>query len=294
MPASLALNVAKDRVLVLGGSGALGGAFIEAFKGRGEIIAPDHSDVDIAVQTDVANLLSRIQPQIIINCAAFTDVDKAEEDRENCWRTNVVGVKNICTNLQPWTQYLHFSTLSIQRFHLADHFRPRQEANWYNYTKKQGERVAKARARAHSNTWIFRPYWLWGDDSGFAPFFLNRLLSGKEVVAVADVWGPVSYTRDVVSAVHRIIESKPKGGTFQTTFSGMTSPHEFARFLALKIGADPNLVVPTTASEWFPSAQRPRVVRSMMSHRGRENRHWNHGVDDWLGAMKDGRATYSE
>lgn len=83
------------RLLVTGASGFLGSRIVEFYKGKYEIYAPVHSEMDIAEERDVASAISARKPDIIVHCAAVSDVGRCEREPEMSWKVNVEGSINI-------------------------------------------------------------------------------------------------------------------------------------------------------------------------------------------------------
>src|SRR4030042_6729483 len=82
----------KMKTLILGAKGMLGTELVEVFPGA---VAWDIGDADITNKKDVNDKIRRLKPELVINAAAYTDVDKAENDKEKCFEVNAYGVDNL-------------------------------------------------------------------------------------------------------------------------------------------------------------------------------------------------------
>jgi len=81
----------RMRILVTGGSGQIGGALVRRFGDLGTVVAPNRSELDLTRPTAIVEQLERIAPDLIINCAAYTNVDQAEDERELAFLVNAEG-----------------------------------------------------------------------------------------------------------------------------------------------------------------------------------------------------------
>ncbi|MGB9804823.1 dTDP-4-dehydrorhamnose reductase [Desulfofundulus sp.] len=246
------------RVLVTGAAGMLGRAVVAEFRERGdEVLALSRQDLDITDLTAVRRALWQARPHVVVNCAAFTDVDGAEASREQAFLVNGLGAKNLALACRDvGASLVHISTDYIfdgrkgEPYEIYD--TPNPLGN-YGKSKLWGERAV---AEVGGRYFIVRTSWLFGP--GGRNFVETMLKIGREkgaVKVVNDQRGCPTYTVDLARAMADLVESG-RYGTYHVTNSGVTTWYEFALTIFKLAGLA--VEVSPCSTEGFPRpARRP-------------------------------------
>ena len=266
-------DLIKKRILVIGSNGMLGQRFSELFSNSNKVelmcasaeensFLPNiqYKQLDITKKNSVRQIIIDFFPDIIINTAAFTNVDKSETEKETAWKINVGGVENIA--LYSWTidaQLIHFSTDYIfdgknGPYNEEDKPNP---IGYYGRTKLASENSIHISGTRYS---IIRTNVLYGSSKygrpDFVKWFVDSLKKGERVRIVTDQVGNPTYIDDLVNAVNKIIEFK-KEGIFNIGGREMISRYNFALKIAKYFGLDEKLIVPILTKELNQPAARP-------------------------------------
>ncbi|WP_380179166.1 dTDP-4-dehydrorhamnose reductase [Kalamiella sp. sgz302252] len=261
------------RVLLTGATGQVGTCFQDLAKANYPqitLLATDRSQLDITDAAAVEHLVGQFQPDIIVNAAAYTAVDRAESDPEGAWSVNVQAVENLALAAQRHQAFLvHISTDYVfngesNKPWVEEH--PCDPQSVYGSTKLAGEKAALA----YGQSVILRTSWVFSE---YGNNFLKTMLRlGKErpgLSIIDDQRGCPTYAGDIAEAVMQIIftDSRPVG-VYHYSGSGEVSWFGFAKAILQKACAVgllekmPELTpIPTTQ---FPTpAKRPKY--SVMS-----------------------------
>lgn len=255
------------KLLLLGASGQLGREWQEFFAlvDREDcIVIPYTSDqLDISNVEKVAHELETHQPDVIINCAAYTNVDEAEEERKKVKEINTDAVANLASLCADYNiKLVHFSTDYIFAGEKKDQDQFPQgypedhkadPINWYGQTKWEGEEAIR---NSGCNHLIMRVSWLCGAfGSNFVTTMLRLAEERTELQIVNDQVGSPTFTDNLVKATDKLIEEN-KHGTYHFTSQGIISWADFAE----KIFDLTNKKVdihPVPSSEYPTKAERP-------------------------------------
>ena len=251
------------RVLVTGAAGQVGSAVAEALEGAATVLAYDRHALDL---TDPAQLVERIRearPDVVVNAAAYTAVDKAEEDTGTARTVNAVApglIARACR--ETGAALVHYSTDYVFDGSKASPYvesDPVAPLNAYGLTKLEGE---QAIARAGCDHVILRTSWVYGPRGG--NFLLTMLRAGatrEELRVVDDQRGaPTSslalakLTRELVAAGRDRLASA--SGVYHATAAGETTWFGFAQAIFAHREKSPRLV-PIASREWPTPARRP-------------------------------------
>ncbi len=256
---------------LIGDKGTLGAAVAGCLVSAGTPFVGTDREVDIASET-VLGSFTTFQAQKgapvdwIINCAAYTAVDKAEDDRELCRVLNVEGPRNIARVARKiGARFLHVSTDYV--FH-GDGTRPYRESDptdptgYYGLTKRDGELAALAECE---NTWIIRTAWLYGTYGNNFPFTMLRLMGERESVSVVnDQHGSPTYAGDLAEAMSRLISVGGSGqaapGIYHFSNLGEITWFDFAREI-YRLGREKGILNRDCAVNPCASAEFPAKVR---------------------------------
>lgn len=247
------------RVVVTGANGMLGRDMVSEARERDWIVTPLGSDdLDITAVRSVRAILPAYKPDVVINCAAFTNVDGAESSREQAFAVNGLGPRNLalaCREMgsdlvQISTDYV-FDGRKENSYGVYDQTQP---LNVYGASKLWGERVALSLT---AQCYVIRTSWLFGLHG--KNFVATMLRLGKEMdtlKVVHDQYGCPTYTPDLARAIAELIESRCYG-VYHVTNQGTTTWFELAR--KIMVGAGLRATVHPCSTAEFPRiATRPQ------------------------------------
>lgn len=221
------------KYLITGGTGQLGHDIVKELISRGELnyLAPTTKEMNITNKDEVEKVILGYKPDIIFHCAAYTAVDKAEEDRENCYNVNVNGTKNIVEVAEKInakvvyisTDYV-FDGTKEGIYEIDDKTNP---INYYGYTKLMGEKEVQQL----NDYLIVRISWVFGENGkNFVKTMLNLAETKTELSIVSDQIGSPTYTKDLSKLLLDMIENNKKGLFFATN-EDFCSWYEFAEYI---------------------------------------------------------------
>jgi dTDP-4-dehydrorhamnose reductase len=272
--------------LVLGAKGQLGQELIQLLKIKQiEATGTDRNEIDFAKPNEIAEKLTKLNPSHIVNCGAYTQVDKAEEEPElaNLINAQAVGViaKFASERKIPFvhisTDYVFDGTSTIAYLE-DDKINPQSV---YGSSKALGEKEASGN---NPDSYILRTAWVYGEYGSNFPKVIAKKLRNKESLNVVnDQVGAPTWTLDLASAIIEILEKKPIPGIYHVTNSESCSWFEFAQAIAKTLNVDEKLVKPTDSKSFVRPAVRPKY--SVLSNSKWENagltplRTWNEAWD---------------
>lgn len=255
--------------LITGASGQLGIAVSQELDKNGIAFdAWSSKDLDITQSSNTSEAIEKLSPIVIINCAAWTDVDGAESHEIDASRVNSDGPENLaiaakrCNSklIHVSTDYV-FSGDSQSPWQIADEINPQSA---YGRTKAQGE--IRVLANYSENSFLVRTAWLyspWGKN--FAKTMTKLALKGTgEVRVVDDQVGQPTSASDLAKQLVELGLSTSPAGVYHGTNSGQASWYEFAQEIFKLAGADVGRVTPVSSSEYPRPAKRPSY--SVLSH----------------------------
>jgi dTDP-4-dehydrorhamnose reductase len=257
------------RVLVIGSNGQLGTDLVEILHERHglAVLGLDLPDIDITDPVSVDLVFGGFDPDMVVNCAAWTAVDEAETHEAAALRVNGVGPRVIaeeCRKASSWlihvsTDYV-FDGLGTRPY--PENATP-DPASAYGRTKLVGERaVQETLPESH---YLVRTAWLYGRNGvNFVKTMLKLEQERETVSVVVDQRGQPTYSRDLAEQVALLMERHPPAGTYHGTNSGETTWYEFARQVFRLAGADPDRVHPTSSADFVRPAPRPNY--SVLGH----------------------------
>lgn len=248
------------KILITGAKGMLAKAVIDQFKDNNELILTDVSELDITDENNTNEFITRIKPEYIINCAAYTAVDKAEEDIELAKKVNSIGPKNLAIAAKKndailihiSTDYVFNGELDISKSYIEDdEIAP---VTVYGKTKAEGEKNIIENCDKY---YILRTAWLYGDGNNFVRTMIKLGKEKEEINVVSDQHGSPTYTVDLASIISQVIEKKLPYGIYHSTNEGFTTWYDFTK----KIYEIANInckVNPVTSEEFIRPAKRPK------------------------------------
>lgn len=240
--------------LVLGGHGRLGSALMQVAPPGS--LAPRSSELDLRNSKSVAEQLDQGAFERVINCAALTDVDRCERDRELADELNgrAVGrLAAICRERALQLTQVSTDYVLSGESELRETDQP-QPYNAYGQSKALGEALCMEASDSHL---VVRVQWLFGGGQGdFIRFVRNQALAGKEIPVIQDQISIPSYTPDLAAWMLLLFRSQAKG-IVHLANGGTTSRWEQALSICDALGVEPRLT-PTTWAQLGRSAVRPR------------------------------------
>jgi dTDP-4-dehydrorhamnose reductase len=220
------------RWLVTGAAGMLGRDLTDLLRARGEELTPlARVDLDITDPAAVAKAVSLVKPDVVVNCAAWTAVDAAEEHEEAAFAINAGGAVNLaaaCASVgallvHPSTDYVFDGHASVPYAEDA----PTAPSGAYGRTKLAGEQAV--RAALPDASYIVRTAWLYGaHGKNFVKTMLRLARNGTSPGVVADQHGQPTWTADVAAQIYALIDHAAPAGTYHATSSGQTTWFGFA------------------------------------------------------------------
>ncbi len=225
-------------------------------RGYTGILAPTREELDITNEDDVKKMVVEYRPSVIFHCAAYTAVDKAEEEQEKCYRVNVLGTKYLTEAAEEvGAKIIYISTDYVFDgtkegiYQTDDKVNP---VNYYGKTKYLGENFI----RDYDNHIIVRISWVFGvHGKNFIKTMLNLAESHKELNVVCDQFGSPTYTKDLAGLLVNMFLSNIKG-LYHVTNEGYCSWYEFAEFI-FKESRKKVKVHPILTKDYKTIAKRP-------------------------------------
>lgn len=250
-----------NNIIVFGASGQLGQCIktVAAVNEVSNIIFLNETEADILDNNALSLLFNKYNPTHVINCAAYTAVDKAEDDKELAHKINVTGTQNLAVLCkQHNTAFIHISTDFVFK---GDKATPRTETDEaspvsiYGQTKLDGEKVVAEVLEQH---FIVRTGWLYSEyANNFAKTMLKLGAERDELRIIADQVGTPTYAIDLAGFVLHIITTKSTAyGTYHYSNEGVTSWFDFARAI-FDISGIQVKAIPIRTDEYPTKAMRP-------------------------------------
>lgn len=220
------------KILVTGANGQLGSElqFLAANHPGLAFIFTDVSDLDITRKEDVLSYFKEHNFDYCINCAAYTAVDKAEEDRELCDRINVLGTRNLAEGCKKVNAVLF--QISTDFVFDGTASKPLTEetatspVNYYGLSKLNGELAVQ---QVFDKYFIIRTSWLYSIyGSNFVKTMLRLAETKKELGIIADQIGTPTYAWDLANSIIAVVESRSSAyGTYHYSNEGVASWYDF-------------------------------------------------------------------
>jgi len=252
------------RWLVVGHTGMLGHDVMAALDGR-DVIGLSRPDLDITDPLSVDAALEGVD--VVVNCAAYTAVDDAEDDEAAAFAINALGPAHLARTaartgawlVQVSTDYVFPGDATSPYAEGAD-LDPRTA---YGRTKAAGEEAVRGELQHRS--YIVRTAWLYG---AHGPNFVRTIAKAAgerdRLDVVDDQRGQPTWSADVAERIVAMVDAGVPSGTYHATSSGETTWFGFAREIVGHAGLDPAMVHPTTSAAFARRA--PRPAYSVLGH----------------------------
>ena len=250
------------KILITGASGMLGYDLQETLKNH-ELILFNSKTLDITNKQIVNEKIGKIEPDIVINAAAYTNVDACEKNYDDAYKVNALGPKNlakVCKELD--IPLVHISTDYVFNGEKNTPLKEEDEIGpktAYGKTKLEGEIFIQETCNKY---FIIRTAWLYGcNGNNFVKTMLELAKNNNEINVVNDQVGSPTYTFDLAIAISKIIETDDYG-SYHLTNSGSCSWYEFSKEI-FKL-SNINIKVNPVSTEEFPRPA-PRPKYSVLS-----------------------------
>ncbi len=279
------------KVLLLGANGQLGQALKAEAAGFPALalISTGRSEVDICDTASIRQAITRYQPQVIINCAAYTAVDKAEAEPEQAYRINRDGVANLAAQAALYNiVLLHISTdyvFSGEQAHPYTEQDSPAPKSVYGASKLAGE---QALLQSGCKGAIIRTSWLYSEfGSNFVKTMLRLCQCRKPLKVVADQYGSPTYASDLAAALLQMAAAAKQPlfnppQLWHYANNGITSWYDFACAIFHDAGLECQ-VEPIQTSAYPTAASRP-AFSALAS--GKIQQHFNTPVPSWRDSLK--------
>ena len=267
----------RHKLLITGSQGQLGQALQAQFVDC-EVIAWDIQDLDICQLEHVRKALNHIRPDIVINAAAFTQVDQAETNQEAAYRGNALGPRNLALATHEMNiPLVHFSTDYVfdgrqtRPYHEFDRPNP---LSVYGQSKLAGEEEVQ---KGNPRHFIVRTAWLYHIVGKNFPQTILRLANQEHVQVVNDQFGSPTYCPHLAQAVARLLETDAYG-TYHLAGSGEASWYDFTKALYQARGIQTAVIPITTADYPLPAPRPAYAVLISLQDPFITLPHWEEGV----------------
>ncbi len=254
------------RVVVTGAGGQVGTRVVRLLRGLSvpiEVFPVDSRALDVTARDQVHALVAALRPDWIVNCAAYTAVDRAESEPERAYAANAMAVRWLVEAAEgAGTRVCHFSSDYVFDGTLGRAYREWDQTNplgVYGASKLAGEMELR-----NGIDLCLRSAWVMSASSGNTAATIGRLaLAGREMRFVDDQFGSPTSADDLAAAAIRLLLSS-YSGRFHVVNAGAASWFQVARHLASCVGADPGLVQPAATAEMRELYRAPRPVYSVL------------------------------
>jgi len=247
------------KILITGRKGQLGSELIDLLSKDNEVYGFGHKELDVTIKNRVMKIVSEVVPEIIIHCAAFTNVDGCESDIKTAFNVNTIGTGNVVVA----SKKVNSAMVYISTDYIFDGKKnsPYLESDVpnpisiYGISKYGGELIVK---NLLNKFFIVRTSWLY-DKRGknFVNTILDITKDKKELKVVSDKVGSPTYVPDLAKAISSLISTKYYG-IYHITNSGKCSWYEFAKEILKNAEIKNVKVIPVSTKELNRLASRPK------------------------------------
>lgn len=272
------------KVLVTGYNGQLGYDVVKRLEANGiECKGTTRNDFKLTNKASVIEYINSYNPEVVVHCAAYTAVDKAEDERELCFDINVNGTRYIaeaCKEIGAKMVYIStdyvFDGKGNKPFEVTDTPNP---INYYGQTKYEGELEVQKLLEQY---FIIRISWVFGSNgNNFVKTMLRLGRERSELNVVNDQFGSPTYTYDLSKLIVDMIYTE-KYGVYHATNEGYCSWYEFA-IVIFKIAGIDIKVKPIKTEDYPMKAKRPK--NSRLSEDCTKNQEFD-CLPDWKDAVR--------
>ena len=286
------------KVLITGAGGQVGWELQQTVPADIELIALQRADLDISDRSAVASFILELRPDLVINAAAYTAVDKAEEESDKAYEINADGAANIARAAEDCsTRLIHLSTDFVFDGIGTEPYLPEDEPNpsgVYGASKLLGERSVLAETKGRAV--VLRTAWVYSvHGNNFVKTMLRLMEERDELKVVADQIGTPTWAKELARAIWLIADNTDMQGIYHWTDDGVTSWYEFAiaiqeEALGLGILQGTIPIRPIKTEEYPTPAKRPPYSvldkSSSCAALGYTPPHWRNSLKKMLYELK--------
>jgi dTDP-4-dehydrorhamnose reductase len=252
------------RVLITGAAGQLGTDLARHCAERGdEVVACDRAALDLGDRDSVAQAITSVRPDVVVNAGAWTAVDDCESDPDRAFRINALGVRWVSDAARRAGAHV----VQISTDYVFDGTKPSPYVEWdppapvsvYGRSKLGGEQEVDPSAT------VVRTAWVCGAHGSNMVKTVLRLADRPELAFVDDQRGSPSFTADLAVAIRRLAVARLPG-VFHVTNQGETTWYGFVRDILELAGHDPGKVRPIATAELDPPRPAPRPANSVLDN----------------------------
>ena len=252
------------KIVILGAGGRLGAALLREYREKHDIAGFNHAQLDLASLSDIRRTLDAMNFDVLINAAAFTNVDACETERERAFQINgeAPGIlAQICNAKE--AKLIHFSTDYVFDGEKRAPYTEEDEANpisLYGQSKLAGERNVLAAENGHL---VVRVSWVFGPDrQSFIDAMIKRAQQDEKVDAVSDKFSTPTYTHDLARILPQFFDRAVEGGILHFANAGKCTWQEYAQW-ALDCCRDASIPVKARTV----GAVKLREMKNWVAHR---------------------------
>ena len=276
------------KILVTGANGQLGQQFKNnVFKSKNDFYFTDVLDLDICNKNNILNYVKNHKIELIINCAAYTSVNKSEINQKQAIKVNSDAVRNlveICEDRK--LKIIHFSTDYVYN---SDSINPIKEdsninpINYYGFSKREGEKIIE---NSSAMSVIIRTSWLYSNyGNNFVKTIINKGENNDKVYVINDQFGCPTYSKDLVDCTLNIIASDKFNNYKVYNFSneGYTNWYDFTKkiFELKKINCS---IIAVDSENYKSIAKRPKYS---VTDKSRIKDIFNINIRNWEDALEE-------
>lgn len=277
------------KVLIIGAHGQLGRDLVKTVPKNIKLISSTRHELDITYKESTKKFLLEVNPDVVINCAAYVNVDMAEEKINEAFSVNTWGIKNILDNLKKNILVVHISTDYVfdgKKIKIKDPYYEEDfpnPLNIYGLSKYAGEILLR---NYHERHYIIRSSSLYGiagasGKGGNFPYtILRKAKSGERLKVANDIYMVPTHTYDLAKGIWKLITDRYPYGIYHITHTGYCSWYEFAKKI-LEFASIEAHIEPVKHTEYPTKAKRP-LWSVLGTKKGIELCPWEEGLKKFL------------